>query len=77
MKFKNTSIIEIQNDDGRLNSDEYEKTSKFLRKITDERTGLNVYRQDSKYVMVVGGIKVPTLSGTAYSEFNYTYVEQP
>jgi hypothetical protein len=75
--FKNTSIIQIENLDGEITEEFYDNTSKYLRKITDEATGLHVYKKDSTFVMTVGGIKLPTISSSAYSDIGLNVIETP
>lgn len=75
--FKNTSIIQIENLDGEITEEFYENTSKFLRRITDEATGLHVYKRDSIFVLTVGGIKIPAMSGSAYVGNGFMPIETP
>lgn len=52
IKFKNTPII--QEDEGRDNSKEFEKTAKFLRKISSSNLAITVVKNDTDYVITLG-----------------------
>lgn len=59
--FKNTPIIQ---EGGEFNSyRELEKTSKFLRKVSQSNPAIAVFKQDGKYVITLGATKEVTQGG--------------